>query len=232
MASWKVPARSFASENERDVEKAMEAAKKRKAEVDASLAKKAAANAGRLQISGVSGKYAGALLQAAIGSKADLRAVGADLVTFNEVLKNDERVKLMMVDPLSPGAKKAENIRGLCKAIGLKDKLTAEVIVMLHTDNVLSKLSDICRDYEVLMLDHLKEVRGTVISAEPLSKAQLKQVEDKMKGLLEKGESLVLSTQVDPSILGGLIIKMGDKRQDLSVRYAISHLTQGVRQLL
>jgi len=70
------------------------------------------------------------------------------------------------------------------------------------------------------------EVEATITSADPLTKAQLDAVTQAMKTQVAKGKKVVLSTQVDPTILGGLQIQIGDKFLDLSVGSKIDEISR------
>ncbi len=70
------------------------------------------------------------------------------------------------------------------------------------------------------------EVEATIISSEPLGKAQLSAVSEAMKTQFVEGAKVVLTTKVDPSILGGLQIQIGDKFLDLSVGSRIEEVSR------
>ena len=68
------------------------------------------------------------------------------------------------------------------------------------------------------------EVQAVVTSAEDLSAAQLKTLKKSFAGFLQKGETLILETRVDPSILGGLTVQIGDRFMDLSIQSKIQKM--------
>jgi len=72
------------------------------------------------------------------------------------------------------------------------------------------------------------EVEATIISADPLNKSQTAAVSEAMKSQFPKGAKVVLKTEVDPSIMGGLQIQIGDKFLDLSVASRIDEVGRTV----
>jgi F-type H+-transporting ATPase subunit O len=62
------------------------------------------------------------------------------------------------------------------------------------------------------------QVLGVVTSADELTKAQLKSLEDSFKAsFLKSGETLIMDTRINPEILGGLQVQIGDQFMDLSL---------------
>jgi F-type H+-transporting ATPase subunit O len=72
------------------------------------------------------------------------------------------------------------------------------------------------------------EVEATIISADALTKAQITQIETAMKSQVGGDKKVILSAKVDPSILGGLQIQIGDQFMDLSVGSKIDSISRTV----
>ena len=86
----------------------------------------------------------------------------------------------------------------------------------------LHALPDIIKAYATLLSQSKGEVAGEVTSAEPLSDAQLSDLKAALKGSL--GQDVALSTRVDSSILGGLIVKVGSRMLDNSLKTKLQNL--------
>ena len=67
---------------------------------------------------------------------------------------------------------------------------------------------------------------ATVTSAEPLQDAELADIKAAMGKFLESGQKLNFTVQVDPTIVGGLVIDIGDKHIDLSINTRIKKMEQ------
>lgn len=70
------------------------------------------------------------------------------------------------------------------------------------------------------------QVPCEVITAKELDQAQRKQLEDVLKGFLKSKEKLLLTTSVDPALVGGMIVSIGDKYVDMSVASKIKKYTE------
>jgi F-type H+-transporting ATPase subunit O len=90
----------------------------------------------------------------------------------------------------------------------------------------LAEAPKIADTYSQLMKAKRGEVEATITSADPLTKAQVNAIEAAMKNQVGAGKSVVLSAQVDPSILGGLQVQIGDQFLDLSVGSKIDSISR------
>ncbi|KAJ1441179.1 OSCP/delta subunit of ATPase [Ochromonadaceae sp. CCMP2298] len=82
--------------------------------------------------------------------------------------------------------------------------------------------------YFELMAAARGAVKVTIISAEPLTKKQLDTLQAGVAGMVAKGQTVDLTTQVEPSILGGLQVMVGDRFLDLSVSSRVASLSQAL----
>ena len=92
--------------------------------------------------------------------------------------------------------------------------MTLNLMTTLAGNARLSSVGGITDDYVRLMKARRGEVEATITSAEPLTKAQSAAVSEAMTGQFPKGAKVVLKTTVDPAILRGLQIQIGDKFLD------------------
>ena len=83
-------------------------------------------------------------------------------------------------------------------------------------------MPNIAKELETLVLNYRNEAIAEVTTAAPLDQAQ----SDLVKQALEQstGKSIIMGTRVDPSILGGVIARVGDQLIDSSVRYRLQAL--------
>ncbi len=74
------------------------------------------------------------------------------------------------------------------------------------------------------------EVTCEVTSAKALDAATLKEIEGALSGFLQKGQSLQLSAKVDPNIIGGLVVVIGDRYIDMSLATKINSYSALLKQ--
>ena len=103
---------------------------------------------------------------------------------------------------------------------------------VLADNGRLLEVEKVLGNFTTLMKAHRKEVSATVTTAEPLDSAQLTSVKDSLKNFIKGDEKLILDSSVDPSILGGLTVRVGDKFVDLSIIKRINEIKRLLDQPL
>lgn len=106
------------------------------------------------------------------------------------------------------------------------DEAAARFLATLGEKGRLPALAAIREQFETLLADHEKRVDVTVVSAYKLTKAQ----QDKLSGALKKrlNREISITTQVDPELLGGVILRAGDTVIDGSVRGRLNRLSEAL----
>ena len=108
---------------------------------------------------------------------------------------------------------------------GKYNKTTASFFNVMAENNRLGDTSAIVDSFNELMMANRNETPAKIISAEQLKPAQLKALTASLDSFAD-GKKLVLETEVDPSILGGLKVQIGDRFIDLSVSSKIQKMTR------
>lgn len=135
------------------------------------------------------------------------------LLTLAAVV-SDEKVAALLAQPSLTADQQASAVTGLC-GDALTEK-AANLVGVLSANRRLPLLPEVAGQFAALKAEHEKTVGVEILSAFPLDKA----VADRLaQALGRKWQCQVkLETQVDPSLLGGAIIKAGDTVIDASVR--------------
>ncbi|XP_011690298.1 PREDICTED: ATP synthase subunit O, mitochondrial [Wasmannia auropunctata] len=176
-----------------------------------------------VQVFGLEGRYATALYSAASKQKV-LDAVEKDLVGLQGLLKQNAT----LIDFIKNPSIKRKDKMDAFKAIGTKSKLTPateNLLTLLAENGRLSKLNVIINLYKVLMAATRGEVVCEVITASPLDADTKAKLESTLKRMLKKGQTILLTIKVDPSIIGGMIVSVGDQYVDMSVASKIKMYT-------
>ncbi|KAF0742140.1 hypothetical protein Ae201684P_008929 [Aphanomyces euteiches] len=103
-------------------------------------------------------------------------------------------------------------------------KPVAGLFTVLAENGRLGDAKHVIQAYNRLMRAHRGEVQAKITSADPLTKEQLTQVQTALKARVQKGETLLLETVVDPTILGGLKVQIADLFIDLSLATKIEKI--------
>jgi len=179
-----------------------------------------------IQVFGLEGRYASALYSAASKNKA-LDAVEKDLIGVQNLLKTDIPFREFVLNPIvQKDAKKVA-----VEAVAAKTKTspsTTNLLILLAENGRLNKLDGVANAYRTLMAAHRGEVVCEVTTAKALDAAQVKELETTLKAFLKKGQVLKYSTRVDASILGGMVVTVGDKYVDMSTATKIKKYTEAI----
>lgn len=172
-------------------------------------------------VSGLAGRYATALFDLAQESKA-VDTVHASLKTVAAALAEGGDFARLTTSPLV-GRQAARNaVTAVASAMKL-DELTVKFLGVLAQNRRLPVLADIVHAFGRLVTAYKGETTAEVISAHALSKTQLTALSKKLKAGL--GRDVALEARVDPSILGGLIVKIGSKMIDSSLKTKLDTLS-------
>lgn len=185
----------------------------------------------KLQLSGVAGRIAHQVLNATYQTGADLKKT---LDFFREVkthLKAEPQLGLALSAKQLEPAEKLDLMENIVfKGMKSQSEVGKAVLMKMVEDNEFERqYSDVCTDYERLVYAELGITPAEVVSAVALTKDQEKKISTKLAGLVPKGQTVEMSCSVDPSILGGLVVRLGERAQDLSVTSRLSQLELGIR---
>jgi F-type H+-transporting ATPase subunit delta len=174
---------------------------------------------------GLSGRYARALFALAIEGKA-LAAVEASLATLTEALAESADLTALTSSPLVGRGAAGAAVAGVADGLGL-DGLTKNFLGVLTANRRLALLPAVIRDFAALNAARKGEVTATVTAAHKLTAAQQKALGAKLKAGI--GRDVALSVNVDPSILGGLMVRVGSRLIDSSLKTRLDMLGQALK---
>lgn len=170
-------------------------------------------------------RYARALIDVALKEQADLALIETQLTALASLVEQHTELRKALTNPAIPVPRKRAAVDAILQKVELQPTL-AKTIVLLADRDRLALLSDVAEAVRQRLLDIRKIVRAQVITAEPLAADRLDAI---TRGLaVATGRTVELTPKVDPSIMGGMIAKVGSTVYDASVT---SHL-QRIRQRL
>jgi len=171
-------------------------------------------------VAGLSGRYATALFDLARDAKA-VDAVAASLATVKAALAGSDDLRLLTTSPMIDRATATRTIEAVAGAMSL-DPLTSKFLGVLAHNRRLSALPTIIRDFSKLTANQRGEITAEVTSAHPLDGDQQAALKAKLRAGLGADAALILN--VDPEILGGLIVRVGSRMVDSSIRTKLNTL--------
>uniref|UniRef100_A0A672SW73 ATP synthase peripheral stalk subunit OSCP, mitochondrial n=1 Tax=Sinocyclocheilus grahami TaxID=75366 RepID=A0A672SW73_SINGR len=183
-----------------------------------------------IQVYGVEGRYATALFSAASKQKS-LDKVEQELGRVSSLIKDPKLSSIVMNPHVKRSLKQKTFIDALTKA--KLSPITINFINVLAENRRLTLTSDVITAFGKMMSAHRGEVTLHLCTKTyicPLDEANLAELKVALNGFLAKGETIKLETKSDPSILGGMIVSIGDKYADMSTKTKIQKLTKLIRE--
>ncbi|KAI9373871.1 OSCP-domain-containing protein [Aspergillus egyptiacus] len=182
---------------------------------------------------GVDGTYATALYTASAKSSA-LDATSKALANLGAALKADPKLTGIISTPTLSAADKQAIVSELQKVAGAdKGDLLKNFLGTLAENNRLGLLSDVCEKFNALMSAHRGEIELVITSAQELDNKTLNRLEKAVaKSEYSQGKKLKLVPKVNPDIVGGLVVEIGDRTIDLSVSSKIAKLNKALTDAL
>ncbi|XP_059057233.1 ATP synthase subunit O, mitochondrial [Achroia grisella] len=177
-----------------------------------------------VQVFGLEGRYASALYSAASKSKT-LDAVEKELSQFQQNIKSDPKLKEFIINPTLKRNLKSDALKAVATKTNLSPT-TSNLLSLLAENGRLDKLESVINAFKIMMAAHRGEVTCEVITAKPLDQAQRQNLEAALKKFLKGNETLQLTATVDPSLIGGLVVSIGDKYVDMSVASKVKKYTE------
>ncbi|MEP9359507.1 F0F1 ATP synthase subunit delta [Sphingomonas sp. KR3-1] len=173
----------------------------------------------------LSGRYATALFELARDSKS-LAQVEASLAAVAQALAESADFKALTTSPLVARGAAANAVAGVAKSLKL-DGTTANFLGVLAQNRRLGQLPAVIRAFRQLAAAHRGETTAEVTSAHPLSTAQVDALKQQLRTRIGRDVSIDLS--VDPSLLGGLVVKIGSQMIDSSIKTRLNSLAQAMK---
>lgn len=174
---------------------------------------------------GLPGRYAAALFDLALEQKA-LDDTGGALATVKQALADVPDFAALVASRRVSRADAAQAVAAIGQQLKLP-KLTADFLGVVAQNGRLAVLADIIAAFERMVARHKGVSVAHVTAAHALSADQQQALADKLKA--RTGRAMDLDIAVDPSILGGLIVRIGSEQIDSSVRTRLERLGQQMK---
>jgi F-type H+-transporting ATPase subunit delta len=180
-----------------------------------------------VQSSGVAERYANALFELASDQKS-VDAVEKDLNQFSALLAESPDLTRLVVSPVFSADEQLRAISGVLDKAGIGG-LVGNFVKVAAANRRLFAVPGIIAAYKRLAARQRGEVSAEVVSAAPLTDGQTADLRAALKASL--GKDVTLDTRVDPSLIGGLIVKVGSRMIDGSLRTKLNSLKLAMKEV-
>ena len=173
----------------------------------------------------LAGRYASALYDLAL-AQGTVPAVEGDLETLARAIRESDDLAGLIKNPEVRRDDAAKAIAAVGKLLQLSP-LTGNFLGVLAANRRLASLPDMARAFAAIAAAARGEVSAQVTSAHPLDAGQIAALTEKLKAL--EGCDVKLNAVVDPAILGGLVVQIGSRMIDSSIRTRLNSLAQAMK---
>ena len=171
------------------------------------------------------GRYASALYDLA-REQGVVDAVESDLGKLGEAITGAPDLAALTRNPQIAREAAARAIDGVAGLLKLS-KLTRDFLGVLAANRRLAKLPEVVRAFASIAAAARGEVTAEVVSAHPLGDGQLAALGAKLKA--REGKDVKIKASVDPELLGGLVVRIGSRQIDSSIRTRLNTLAQAMK---
>ena len=177
-------------------------------------------------VSGVSGRYATALFELARDEKS-IDPVKADLDRFDALLGDSADLKRLVRSPVFSADTQLKALIAVLDRAGITG-IAANFLKVLTRNRRLFAITDVIRAFRALVAKFKGEATADVTVAENLSDKNLDALKTALKSVT--GKDVALNVKVDPSIIGGLVVKLGSRMVDSSLRTKLNSIKHAMKE--
>ena len=177
------------------------------------------------QETGLAGRYANAVFELAQEEKS-VEAVEHDFIALRSLIDRNPDLARVVRAPVFSRAEQGHVMQAVLEKMGAA-KLTTQFILLMASKRRLFILGDVIRSFDRLVARLRGEVQAQVTSARALSDAETLELKAILKSRL--GRDPRLETKVDPTLLGGLVVKVGSRMIDSSLRTKLTGIRAAMR---
>jgi F-type H+-transporting ATPase subunit delta len=173
-------------------------------------------------------RYARALLDVAVKEQANLDQIESDLAQFVDLFTQYPALAKVLLNPAVPVARKSAAVDDLLARAKFSPILSKLILLLAGRDRLVL-LPDLLGSYRERLLDHKNVVRAVVTTAVPIDDARTSAIQ---QGLAKvTGRTVTLSTEVNPSIIGGVIARIGSTVYDASVTRQLEKMKESLESV-
>jgi F-type H+-transporting ATPase subunit delta len=177
--------------------------------------------------SGVAGRYATALFELALEAKA-LDQVAADLNRFGEALDAFEDLVRLVKSPVFSAEEQGRALAAILQELKIEG-LTRNFLLLVAKNRRLFATPDMIHAFRAMLARHRGEMGASVIAATKLTETQVTALKQALTAAL--GKNVMLEERVDPTLLGGLVVKVGSRMVDSSLRTRLNSLKVAMKEV-
>ncbi len=177
-------------------------------------------------VSGMAGRYATALFELAREANA-IDAVKADLDRFDALIAESADLLRLIRSPVFSAAEQRHALSAVLQRAGIGG-LAEKFLKLVTTNRRLFAVRDMLKAFRDLVADQKGEATAEVTVAEALKDDHVAALKSTLKAV--SGKTIDLRVKIEPAILGGLVVKLGSRMVDTSLRTKLNAIRQAMKE--
>jgi F-type H+-transporting ATPase subunit delta len=175
----------------------------------------------------MAGRYANALFELALEEHA-IDTVKADLDRFDALIAESPDLRRLVRSPVFTAGQQTKALSAVLDKAEIGG-LAARFLKVVSSNRRLFAAPDMVRGFRALVALYKGETQATVTVAEKPTEAHLAAIKDALKAVTKK--DVQVEVKVDPSIIGGLIVKLGSRMIDTSLRTKLNAIKHAMKEV-
>ena len=177
-------------------------------------------------VSGLAGRYATALFELARDEKS-VDAVKADLDAFDALISESPDLARLIRSPVFSADVQGKALGAILDKAGISGT-SAKFLKVLTANRRLFAVRGVIKAFRALVARFKGEATAEVTVAEPLSDKNLEALKSALKSVT--GKDVALDVKIDPAIIGGLVVKVGSRMVDSSLRTKLNAIKHAMKE--
>jgi len=175
----------------------------------------------------MAGRYATALFELALEANA-LDAVKADLEAFDALIARSADLARLVRSPVFSSEEQVRALGAVLELAGLRG-LCAQFLLTVASNRRLFAVRDIIKAYRALVARHRGEVAAEVTLAQAPSERHLAAIKEALDAVT--GKDVMIDVKLDPALIGGLVVKLGSRMVDSSLRTKLNMIKHAMKEV-
>ncbi|MGC1777271.1 MAG: F0F1 ATP synthase subunit delta [Xanthobacteraceae bacterium] len=177
-------------------------------------------------VTGMAGRYATALFELASESKA-IDAVRADLERFEALMAESADFRRLVRSPVFSAGEQGQALAMILQRAGIGG-VAANFLKLVTANRRLFAVRDMIKAFRELVAQHKGEATAEVTVAEKLKDEHVEALRAALKAV--SGKDIDLDIKIDPAIIGGLVVKLGSRMVDTSLRTKLNAIRHAMKE--
>ena len=174
----------------------------------------------------MAGRYATALFELALEANA-VEAVKADLDRFDALVAESADLNRLVRSPVFSAEEQVQALSVVLDRVGISG-LAANFFKLVAANRRLFAVHDMIKAFRALIAQHKGEATAAVTVAEPLKDQHVDALRAALKSVT--GKDVDLDIKIDPAIIGGLVVKLGSRMVDSSLRTKLNGIKHAMKE--